>query len=512
MSKNIELIILDHIENIITEIKKNKNNFSIYGAGDIGRRIQEFLRHLDLKPNLFFDKNLKNKESSGVKILHPEKIKENETKAIIIASIEFDKEIKEYLEEINFKGKVISFKKDGLILSELAKENELTIEYAKICERTRNKSEKYREYEKKQLTTSQIEDVKHIAFYLPQFHKVYENEIWWGKNFTEWQNVTRAVPQYFGQYQPHLPIDTGFYDLANTNVLKEQVLLAKNYGIYGFCFYFYWFNGRRILEKPLNDLLNDKSIDMPFCYFWANESWTRTWQGFSENDKSESRMLIEQNHNDIDDVKIMEYLCQEVFSDNRYIKIKGKPVFILYHTELFESIERTVKTWRDIAKKNGYPDLFLMFIKKTKNEKPDVLNEVFDSALQFLPNDAINIRKQVKLMNPYFQGKTYCYESLLKHETNRTFEYNVARSLFMSWDNEARRPTKGISYVGTSPELFKKHLGALNTYAKQNPLENESIIFINAWNEWAEGAHLEPDREYGYAWLNSLAEIIGSKK
>lgn len=354
----------------------------------------------------------------------------------------------------------------------------------------------------------QASKVKNVALYLPQFHTIPENDEWWGKNFTEWQNVAKAVPQYYGQHQPQLPVDLGFYDLTNKSVWQQQIDMAKKYGLYGFCYYFYWFNGRRILEKPLDLFLKNQDLDMPFCLFWANDSWVRTWHGFSDKDSNETRVLLEQNHNDDDDVNIMEYLCQNVFNDSRYIKINNRPVFIVYHTYIFKDMKKTTDNWRKICKNHGFDDLYLMHVQMPNQLDVNPKEKGFDALMQFSPLGCKRISSKVSKLNNKFEGETFSYPKLVEDEVNRSFDYPIARGCFMSWDNEARRPTKGISYTENSPELFKQYLKSMNDYAKKYPLENESIVFINAWNEWAEGAHLEPDREYGYAWLDKVSEVV----
>ncbi|MFN8769363.1 MAG: glycoside hydrolase family 99-like domain-containing protein [Neisseriaceae bacterium] len=396
------------------------------------------------------------------------------------------------------------------LLKLLCNHKKLYKEYLRLCNRTWTLGENFLPYKKHNISEKQRSIVKNIALYLPQFHQVKENDQWWGKNFTEWNNVTKAVPQYYNHYQPHLPFDVGYYDLLNKNTLLQQIDIAKNYGIYGFCYYFYWFNGRRILEKPLDIILNNQDLDMPFCYFWANDSWVRTWHGFSDFEHGD-QVLQQQEHNDQDDINVMEYLCKNVFKDERYIKIDNKPVFILYHIYLFKDIKKTTQVWRDVCKRNGFDDIFLINVMMPDLIDNDPISMGFNATMQFPPIATVQSQAKVTVLNPKFSGKTYCYNSVVHSEINRTFSHqNVIRGCFMSWDNEARRPFKGTSYIGSTPEEFHHYLSGMNQFASKNKISGESLVFINAWNEWAEGAHLEPDREYGYSWLEVVAKIINN--
>lgn len=197
--------------------------------------------------------------------------------------------------------------------------------------------------------------VKPVAFYLPQYHQVEENSRWWGKGFTEWTNVAKAKPNFQEHYQPHIPKDLGFYDLSNVEVMREQAKMAEMYGVHGFCFYFYWFNGRRILEKPLDNYMQS-DINFPFCFCWANENWTRTWDGLDKE------ILLAQNHNHDDDLNLIKYLIP-IFKDERYIKVDGKPMFVVYRVDLFPDIKNTVRIWREEAKKAGFEDLHLCAVQ-----------------------------------------------------------------------------------------------------------------------------------------------------
>ena len=204
-----------------------------------------------------------------------------------------------------------------------------------------------------------MNDKRVIAIHLPQFHPFKENNEWWGKGFTEWTNVTKARPRFRGHYQPHLPSDTGFYDLRLPEARQMQADMAKAYGIYGFCYYHYWFNGKQLMERPVNEIIKTGEPDFPFMLCWANENWARNWDGGFKD------ILIEQNYSDKDDRAHMEYLCSNVFIDNRYIRIDGKPFFAIYKPELFPNMKRTLEIWRDVAWEYNM-ELYLAFMENPR--------------------------------------------------------------------------------------------------------------------------------------------------
>jgi len=360
--------------------------------------------------------------------------------------------------------------------------------------------------------------IKPIALYLPQFHPIPENDEWWEKGFTEWTNVTRSKPKYKGHYQPHLPADMGFYDLRVVDTHIAQAALAKKYGIHGFCYYHYWFNGKLLLEKPLHIVLDNPAIDMPFCLCWANENWTRRWDG---NDKD---LLKEQNYNLEDDYDHIQYLLQ-FFKDERYIKIDGKPVFLMYRTELHPNINAAVEVWRTEAKKAGFPDLYLIRVENfIKNMDPH--QHSFDAGLEFAPdcfdfgeskpydNSTINtltqkLHKYNILKDSAYENKVFDYKNLVEQSLNKkNFNYKYFRSVCPSWDNSARREKDATIFKGSTPSLFEYWFKEIVQKTAQNFNESERFVFINAWNEWAEGCHLEPDQKWGKAYLEAVKRVL----
>lgn len=343
-------------------------------------------------------------------------------------------------------------------------------------------------------------DIRLIAFYLPQFHPISENDEWWGKGFTEWNNVARAVPQFVGHYQPRLPGELGFYDLRVSEVQKRQVELAKQYGIHGFCFHFYWFNGRTLLERPIKEYV--KNFDFPFCLNWANENWTRRWDG------KENEILIAQKHSPEDDIEFMEYVSEYLRNEN-YIRINSKPLLIIYRPTLLPNPRETAARWRDWCIKNGIGEIYLVATHSFEHVDPWSIG--FDAVIDFPPNTfpLHDVADQFKITNPNFRGVLLNYEDAVAFSRNYVKpHYKKFRGIFPSWDNEARKPGRGTVLVNSSPGLFKQWMKYLCHFTHNNFEPDERIIFINAWNEWAEGAYLEPDRRYGYAYLHAVADAL----
>ena len=346
--------------------------------------------------------------------------------------------------------------------------------------------------------------VKLIAFYLPQFHPFPENDRWWGKGFTEWYNVGRAKQNYQGHYQPHCPIHNGYYDLRVPSVMEEQARLAKEYGVHGFSYYFYWFGGKTLMETPLEMMLANPNVDIPFCLTWANENWTRRWDGL------DSDILIAQDHSEEDSIAFIQHLFK-YFDDPRYIRIDGKPLLNIYRAGIIPDIRRTTELWRKEAKKQGYPDLYLVCAQAFESADPEELG--FDAAVEFPPHltGGTDISHTLPLTNPDFSGHVYGYDqvvssSVLKPEPR----YKLLRTAMLSWDNTARKQNNSDSFHGFSLMRYKQWLSTLcgNVFRSDKYSQQEKLVFINAWNEWAEGTHLEPDRQYGYGYLQATYDVV----
>lgn len=355
--------------------------------------------------------------------------------------------------------------------------------------------------------------IRAITFYLPQYHPTPENDEWWGKGFTEWTNVTKAKPRFPGHYQPHLPADLGFYDLRLPEARDNQAALAKEYGIHGFCYYHYWFNGRRILERPFNEVLASGKPDLPFCLCWANENWTRTWDG------GEHHILLQQNYGPEDDLAHIKSLFP-AFKDSRYIRIDGKPLFLVYRTRLLPDPKRTAQIWREAALKEGIGEIYLARVESHDDESsPESIG--FDASVEFAPNGRYpgiipfntGIYKFLAKLKLFPKALTdrylYDYNEIVKAMLKRSEPaFKRFRCVTPNWDNSARREKGGLTYINSTPEKYGYWLNQVIAETDKKFVGDEKIVFINAWNEWAEGNHLEPDRRWGHAYLEQTAKQL----
>jgi hypothetical protein len=343
-------------------------------------------------------------------------------------------------------------------------------------------------------------DIKAIAFYLPQYHPIPENDEWWGRGFTEWTNVSKAAPIFAGHTQPHLPGELGFYDLRVRKVLERQVELARAYGIHGFAFYFYWFNGRRILESPLDQFTEVPELDFPFCLMWANENWTRRWDGL------ESHVLLAQRHTVDSDSRVIEEFARYIKQPN-YIRLDGRPLVMMYRPQLMEDPKAVTSYWRAYCREHGLGDPLLVTAKAFGAEDPREFG--FDGSVEFPPLSLPTSRAcAVTGLYGEFRGDVRSYPAVAKTQmqATRNEPFPVYEGATPGWDNTARRGKNGISFAFSSPVLYRNWIAAGADRVRNNPLNPERLLFVNAWNEWAEGAHLEPDRRYGYAYLQATAE------
>jgi lipopolysaccharide biosynthesis protein len=335
-----------------------------------------------------------------------------------------------------------------------------------------------------------------IAFYLTQFHPVPENDAWWGKGFTEWTNVTKAKPLFVGHEQPHLPTDFGFYDLRVRATRHDQIRLAKQYGIDGFCYHYYWFSGTRLLNQPLDDMLADPDSDMPFCLCWANENWTRRW------DAAEHEILIAQRYLPDDDLNFIKSLIP-FMTDRRYIRIEGRPVLIVYRSQHLPDATKTIAVWRDYCRSIGIGEIHLCAALTHGNE--DYAQSGFDSGVEFPPHNLQNrnIADRITFLEP-FQGCVFEYREIAQAYLDRKRpSMDVFRGVFPSWDNTARTGNRGVIVLGGTPESYEYWLSESIRKTVEDFPGQERLVFINAWNEWAEGCHLEPDRRYQRQYLEA---------
>ena len=364
--------------------------------------------------------------------------------------------------------------------------------------------------------------MKTIAFYLPQFHPIPENDAWWGKGFTEWTNVAKAKPLFSGHDQPHIPADLGFYDLRHEETRIAQAELAREYGIGGFCYYHYWFNGKMLLERPLNEVLNSGKPDFPFCICWANENWSRRWDGL------EQEILAEQNYDEYDPVQHMEWLAR-AFGDSRYIRIDGKPLFLIYWADHIPNVADILKTWRAEACRLLQADIYICAVKSHRFglTDEDTIAAGFDARVNFHPHpemfpkpDKARIKRFFnKRINLFFQR--FGYDTLKSFPVYSHYDYRkyiekavsaprgVVKQfpcIFPSWDNTARKKRDAVIIQNSNLTLFEQWLkvsiDSVMQYGK-----DEQLVFVNAWNEWAEGCHLEPDLRGDRKFLEVIKKV-----
>jgi O-antigen biosynthesis protein len=345
--------------------------------------------------------------------------------------------------------------------------------------------------------------VKLVCFYLPQFHAIEENDLWWGKGFTEWTNVRPAQPQFAGHYQPHVPGELGYYNLLDDGVQRRQVELAQLYGIGGFCFYFYWFGGKRLLETPVENYLADPTLKLPFCLCWANENWSRRWDGLDHS------VLIAQQHSAEDDLNFISYISKYL-SDERYIRVSGKPLLVVYRPSLLPNPRETVQRWRKWCVDNGIGEIYIAYTQSFEAANPSEYG--FDAAIEFPPNNSAPplVTDTVTPISTDFHSTVYDWRALPdRSEHYQAPPYKLFRSVCPSWDNTPRRKSSSTVFINSSPQKYQRWLeNAIEHTLETEPNPDDRFIFVNAWNEWAEGAHLEPDARYGYAWLQASRNAL----
>ncbi|MEK3790944.1 glycoside hydrolase family 99-like domain-containing protein [Paenibacillus sp. FSL R7-0204] len=348
-------------------------------------------------------------------------------------------------------------------------------------------------------------DSKIIAYYLTQFHPDEHNEKWWGKGVTEWDNVARAVPQFVGHYQPRLPGELGFYDLRIKENMARQIELAQMHGVFGFSFYYYWFNGERLLEKPIEMFLEDKSLDFPFSLCWANENWTKRFDGTNSGILMEQPKTLESYKNVIHDM--VRFL-----DDSRYITVKGKKMITVYRPGLMPEPDEIIRYWREYCHNQGIGELYIIAVKENMVEL-DLLGMGFDAISEFHPGTVYtqlkNITHDIEYIRKDFSGEVFDYKDLV--EKQKYFNYDLPklyRAVMPMWDNTARRNNKGMIFQGATPALYKQWLKDVILEGKSRSDLDDQLVFVNAWNEWGEGAYLEPDKKYGYAYLQATKEAV----
>lgn len=348
-----------------------------------------------------------------------------------------------------------------------------------------------------------------IAYYLPQFHPLPENDEWWGKGFTEWTNTAKAQPLFKGHYQPHVPADLGFYDLRLPETRKAQADLARAYGIEAFCYYHYWFgNGKRALERPFEEVLASGQPDFPFCLCWANESWTGVWHG------SPRRTIIEQTYPGPEDEKRHFDVLLPALRDRRYVTVNGKPLLLVYSPKELPRPRALIDHWRTLAAKAGLPGLFLVGVE---NEPWNPADHGFDGATVRI------LHRSYQLDGGSLASRFRYHYRRIRQQPIRLYSYEQAIATFApdecsqanrypcaipGWDNTPRSGLKGLVLHGSTPELFRKHLHKIVQQVQKKTADHR-IIMMKSWNEWAEGNHLEPDLKFGRKYLEVVRDEIG---
>lgn len=346
-----------------------------------------------------------------------------------------------------------------------------------------------------------------IAFYLPQFHPIPENDKWWGNGFTEWTNVAKAKPLFRGHYQPHIPADLGFYDLRLPEVRQRQAEMARESGVEGFCYWHYWFGGgRRLLERPFDEVLASGEPDYPFCLGWANETWSGIWHG------NPSAILIEQTYPGDDDYTAHFEHILPAFKDKRYIKVDGKPLFYLYRPLQLPAAAHFMGLWNDLARKNGFPGIHFVGFSASRAQSEEVQAAGFDAVhaswqKDVLLKDYFFKHAWNKAMEMLFGGKFKIlkfkypkYASLLA-DTVAGADANVYPTILAGWDNTPRSGRRGMVLTDYTPEAFGRHVEKVLSHVEGKDSEN-NIVFLKSWNEWAEGNYMEPDLKYGHGFLD----------
>ena len=354
-----------------------------------------------------------------------------------------------------------------------------------------------------------IQRPRFIAFYLPQFYPTPYNDEWWGRGFTEWTNVVKEKPRFRGHYQPHLPADLGFYDLRLSETREAQADLARQYGIHGFCYYHYWFKGRRLLERPLDEVLALGKPNFPFCICWANETWMRSWRG------GNCETLVFQEYSQEDDLNHIRFLLPTL-RDPRYIKFEGKALVLVYRVESLPAPQRTAEIWRNEAAKEGIGGLYLVSVESNFGPlvPPDPLSVGFDAALQFEPysrhlyTTSLPIRVGRRIKRILQRDSRWSYPNMYRQWARQSRpSYRRFDCVMPMWDNSSRQlGGRATIYDGSAPEIYQSWLR--EAAGRAQPDKNQlRWVFINAWNEWGEGCHLEPCQKWGRAYLQATLRV-----
>lgn len=362
--------------------------------------------------------------------------------------------------------------------------------------------------------------IKTIAFYLPQFHEIPENNEFWGKGFTEWDNVRGAKPLFENHDQPRIPENYNYYNLDDINVMKWQAEIAENAGLYGFCFYHYWFKSKPVMDKPLKNYLASNEIHFPYCLCWANESWNNGWA------KSDQKVILKQEYGDIDEWEKHFRFFLDFFKDDKYIKEGNKPFLVIYRPYSCEYMLEILKYWNKRAIDEGFSGItylsqrfeilddqalydymdyhieyqpgFVWSKKEYPENKESISDKIHDAILR-----RANIDIKILANGPKFKDYDLAWKRILdlKPESPKS-----VAGAFVDWDNSPRHKQRGVICVGTTPQKFKKYIKLQLQHIEKE--YNPQYMFIFAWNEWGEGGYLEPDLSHGHAYLDALREVV----
>ena len=365
--------------------------------------------------------------------------------------------------------------------------------------------------------------MKIIAFYLPQFHEIPENDEWWGKGFTEWTNLKKAKPLFPGHYQPRKPLGGNYYDLLDPAVQEWQATIAQSHGIYGFCYYHYWFGGHMLLQKPAENMLARPSVSMPFCFCWANENWTKAWVS-----QKNTVLISETFGNEQEWIKHFEYL-KPFFLDKRYIKYGNKPLFIIYRPELIDCLPQMLECWNSLAIKAGFDGVCFAFQQRSYHLSAHYDPSLFDFEIEYQPGfSEFDMNKRFPKLRKIYRSLSLFAEKHLHIDARFLFDKKLSKldydeiwkeilshepespksiaGAFVDWDNTPRRGEKGSVIVGASPEKFKTYFSQQISHVVHS--YSTDFLFIFAWNEWSEGGYLEPDEKFGYSYLEAIKESL----
>jgi len=350
--------------------------------------------------------------------------------------------------------------------------------------------------------------IRPLAFYLPQFHPIAENDQWWGPGFSEWTNTAKARPRYPGHYQPHIPADLGYYDLRLAETRQAQADLARRYGVHGFVYWHYWFAGRRLLERPFAEVLASGEPDLPFALAWANQTWSGIWHG------AHDRILVEQTYPGPADDQAHFDLLLEAFTDPRYVTVDGKPLLYVFRPEQLPDAAAFVERWQAMATAAGLTGLYLVAeMGDMLGRGPayaDPFADGFDAGVQVrIPVEVTPTTvRAMRVLRKLGRGEIYPYARRPVDHLASTVDRTILPCVYPNWDNTPRSGRRGLVAHGSTPERFERHVAdAVRRLAVQR--DDEQLLFVKSWNEWAEGNHLEPDVRYGHRYLEALAAGLG---